>query len=160
MKSGDFIFNADASSLYPASMAGFEHMEVEYPIGKSRWSDTPADEYANNKIGFYEINFIPPKDLRIPILPRRKLNNGVNIGVEWSLYDGHGVYTSIDIKNAIEAGYQIQFINKALVYDKSGDVFSKYIKTFYELKGKAEKEGNDCLRSIAKLLLNSLYGRC
>jgi len=159
LKSGDFIFNADASSLYPASMAGFEHMAVEYPIGKSRWSDTPADEYANNKIGFYEVNFIPPKDLRIPILPRKKLNNGVIIGIEWSLFDGQGIYTSIDIKNALEAGYQIQFIGKALVYDKSGDVFSKYIKTFYELKGKAEKEGNDCLRSIAKLLLNSLYGK-
>ena len=159
LKSGDFIFNADASSLYPASMAWFEHMKVEYPIGFSRWSDSPKEEYDNEKIGFYEIKFTAPKNLRIPVLPRRKLNKGVNIGVEWSLYDGHGIYTSIDIKNAIEAGYQIEFIGKALVYDSKGDVFTKFIHTFYELKGKAEKEGNDCLRSIAKLLLNSLYGK-
>jgi len=134
-------------------------MKVEYPIGHSRWSDSPKEEYANEKIGFYEITFTAPKDLRIPVLPRRKLNKGVNIGVEWSLYDGHGVYASIDIKNALEAGYQIEFIGKALVYDVKGDVFTKYIKTFYDLKEKAEKEGNDCLRSIAKLLLNSLYGK-
>jgi hypothetical protein len=159
LKSKDFIFNADASSLYPASMAGFEHMKVEYPIGKSRWSEDPKKEFDDDKIGFYEIDYVPPKDIRIPVLPRDKLSHGAKIGVEWSLHDGSGVFTSVDIMNAIEAGYKVKFINKCLVYDKKGDVFTKYIKTFYELKGKAEKEGNDCLRSIAKLLLNSLYGK-
>jgi hypothetical protein len=38
-------------------------------------------------------------------------------------------------------------------------VFNKYIKKFYKLKGKAEKDGNDSMRNIAKLLLNSLYGK-
>jgi len=159
LASKDFIFNADASSLYPASMAGFEHMEVAYPIGKSRWSDVPGQDYYDGRVGFYEIEFVPPKDLRVPVLPRVKLNNGVKIGVEWSLNDGCGVYTSIDIRNAMESGYKISFINKALVYDQQGDVFSKFIKEFYDLKSKAEREGNDCLRSIAKLLLNSLYGK-
>ncbi len=159
VKSKDFMFNADASSLYPASMAGFEHMKVEYPIGKSRWSDEPKKEFDANKIGFYEISYIPPKDIRIPILPRSKLNKGVKIGVEWSLHDGVGIFTSVDILNAIESGYKVTFINKCLVYDQKGDVFSNYIHTFYKLKGEAEKEGNDCLRSIAKLLLNSLYGK-
>jgi hypothetical protein len=159
IKGGDFIFNADASSLYPASMSGFEHMKVDYPIGQSRWSDNPAKEYAAGKLGFYEIEFKCPKDIRIPILPRRRLNKGVNIGVEWSLHDGRGVYASIDILNAIESGYDVKFVGKALVYDKKGDVFSTYIKTFYKLKGEAEKDGNNSLRSIAKLLLNSLYGK-
>ncbi|MDR3478844.1 MAG: DNA polymerase, partial [Gammaproteobacteria bacterium] len=158
-KSKDFIFNADASSLYPASMSGFDHMEVEYPLGYSRWSDEPLKEFRDKKMGFYEIRFSPPKDIRIPVLPRRKMLGERKIGVTWSLEDGEGVYTSVDILNAHEAGYRIKFIGKALVYDESGDVFSKYIKRFYKLKERAEKDGNRAMRGIAKLLLNSLYGK-
>ena len=158
-KSKDFIFNADASSLYPASMSGFDHMKVKYPIGYSHWSEEPEKEYNAGKMGFYEIDFTPPRDIRIPILPRRKIVNEVNLGVIWSLENGSGIYTSIDILNAIEAGYEVKFKGKALVYNESGDVFKTYIKRFYKLKGKAEKEGNDSMRGIAKLMLNSLYGK-
>lgn len=158
-ESRDFIFNADASSLYPASMSGFDHMKVEYPIGYSRWSFEPQIDFDAGKLGFYEVKFNPPKDLRIPILPRRKIFNGSNVGVTWSLEEGSGIYTSVDILNAIEGGYSVSFVGKALVYDQSGDVFSTYIERFYKLKGEAEKEGNDSMRNIAKLLLNSLYGK-
>jgi hypothetical protein len=153
-ESKDFIFNADASSLYPASMSGFDHMKVSYPIGFSRWSDDPLVEWKAKKIGFYEVKFYPPTDIRIPILPRRRVENGLNVGVDWSLTPGQGVYTSIDILNGHEAGYKFKFVGKCLVYDQAGDVFSKYIKRFYKLKGEAEKEGNDSKRSIAKLMLN------
>ncbi len=93
------------------------------------------------------------------LLPRRIIENKRNVGVEWTLNVGSGIYASVDILNAVDAGYLIKFVGKALVYDESGDVFSKYIKKFYKLKGKAEKEGNDSMRNIAKLLLNSLYGK-
>jgi hypothetical protein len=83
-----FIFNADATSLYPASMCGYELCKVRYPIGKSRWSEKGKEEYDNNKLGYYNIEFKCPKNIRAPILPRK--NNG---GLEWSLYDGQGVYT-------------------------------------------------------------------
>lgn len=158
-KSKDFIFNADASSLYPASMSGFDHLKVKYPIGYSRWSDTPLKEFNAGLMGFYEIFFVCPKNIRVPVLPRRKLEGQRNVGVSWSLEDGRGVYTSVDIRNAVDAGYKIKFHGKALVYDESGDVYSPYIKKFYKLKGQAEKDGNDSMRNIAKLLLNSLYGK-
>lgn len=155
IKSGDFIFNADATSLYPASMVGFEHCKVEYPTGRSRWSDKPMEEFNNNKIGFYEVNYIPPKDITVAMLPRRKENGGVS----WSLEDGTGVYTSVDIKNAISVGYKIEFVNKCLVYDDTGKVFDEYINEFYKMKEEAVKNGNKVKKSIAKLLLNSLYGK-
>jgi hypothetical protein len=168
LESNKFKFNADATSLYPASMSGFDLCDVSYPIGHSRWSKKPKLEFENKKIGFYEINFKCPKNITVPILPRKKFNNvfvgsdnekSVNIGVEWSLYDGTGVYTSVDITNAINAGYEVEFINECLVYDKSGDVFSKYINLFYKMKDDAEKECNAVKRSVAKLFLNSLYGK-
>ena len=68
IKSGEYIFNADATSLYPASMRGFDLLEPQYPIGKSDWKENPKEQYESGKIGFYEINFHPPTDIIIPIL--------------------------------------------------------------------------------------------
>jgi hypothetical protein len=156
----DFIFNADVTSLYPASMRGNDLIDVYYPTGSSRWSSKPEDEFNLGKVGFYEVEYICPKNITVPILPKRKMNGEVCIGVEWDLFDGSGVFCSVDIQNAIENNYTFKFINKALVYDsKSSNVFSKYIDVFYKLKETAEKEGNKVKRSIAKLMLNALYGK-
>ena len=135
-------------------MKGFDLVDVSYPTGMSRWSDQPADEFKINKPGFYNIRFIPPKDIRNPILPRK-----VNLGIKWSLEDGEGVYTSVDIQNAIDAGYQVEFINKCLIWDESANVFGEYVSEFFKLKEVAEQEGNKVKRSIAKLMLNALYGK-
>ncbi len=160
VKSNDYIGNMDASSLYPASMKGFELCNVSYPVEHSRWSGEGQKEFNDNKIGIYTIKYIPPKDIRVPILPKRKLVNGINMGISWNLEDGEGTYTSVDIQSAIECGYKIEFVGECLIWDKhASDVFSDYITTFYELKKKADLEKNEVMRSIAKLLLNALYGK-
>ena len=33
LKTFEYIFNADSTSVYPASMAGFKLLEVKYPVG-------------------------------------------------------------------------------------------------------------------------------
>ena len=65
----------------------------------------------------------------------------------------------MDIQNAIDAGYKVEFVNECLVYDEKGDVFGDYIYLFYKMKEDAERDGNSVLRSVAKLLLNGLYGK-
>jgi len=156
IETGEYIANEDDTSLYPAAMAGFELLDAQYPTGQSRWSDKPEEEFKNNKYGFYEISFICPKDIIVPILPRKTCNGGL----EWSLYDGVGVYTNVEIKNALSVGYKVEFINKCLVWDKtSNTVFKPYISKYYKMKETAEKEGNPVKRSIAKLLLNAIYGK-
>jgi hypothetical protein len=156
IKTGDYINNGDATSLYPASMAGFELLDAQYPTNKSRWSDKPDDEFKNNKYGFYEINFTAPKDIVIPILPRKTKMGGL----EWSLFDGIGVYTNVEIRNALSVGYKVEFIDKCLVWDTtSNNVFKPYVTKYYKMKEDAEKEGNKVKRAIAKLLLNAMYGK-
>ena len=159
LKSFDYMYNADATSLYPSSMCGFELCKVKYPIGKSRWSNNPEQEFKNSKCGYYTVEFICPKNIRIPILPRKKNINGVLCGLEWSLIDGSGVYTNVDIENAISCGYTAKFIEKCLVWDKTGDVFGKYVSKYYAMKEESDKEKNDVKRSIAKLMLNAMYGK-
>ena len=64
------------------------------------------------------------------------------------------------LENAIDAGYEVEFHNKCLVYDdKSTKVFGVYVEKFYKLKEVAEREDNKVKRSVAKLMLNSLYGK-
>jgi hypothetical protein len=135
-------------------MSGFELCPVAYPIGKSRWSDKSDYEYRLKKCGFYEIDFIPPKNITAPVLPRK-----TDKSLEWSLLDGSGVYTNIDIENAINSGYQVTFKNRCLVWDTTGDIFGVYVKKYYKMKEALEKEGNKVKRAIAKLMLKAMYGK-
>ena len=45
IKTKKYLFNADAKSLYPASIAGFKLLEVKYQVGKSRFSEYPKKEF-------------------------------------------------------------------------------------------------------------------
>jgi hypothetical protein len=81
-------------------------------------------------------------------------------GLEWSLFDGIGVYTNVEIRNALSVGYKVEFIDKCLVWDTtSNNVFKPYVTKYYKMKEDAEKEGNKVKRAIAKLLLNAMYGK-
>ena len=160
MESEDFIFNADVSSLYPTAMAGYEHLDVNYPVGVSRWSDKPELEFNNDKHGFYNVNYIPPKNINYPVLPCR-LENG---GIQWNLLPGSGIYTNVDIQDALTVGYEIKFIDRCLVYDQTiKNLFSNYILFWYNIKSiedkKIESERNNSRRNIAKLIMNGLYGK-
>ena len=160
LKSGDYIFNADVNSLYPAAMVGNELMSVKYPVGPSRINDNGEEEFNNGKIGFYDISYIPPKNINYPILPRR-LENG---GISWDLLNGSGFYTSVDIEDAISVGYEIKFNGNCLVYDDSReDLFKDYINKWYNIKKcedeKPEEERNNARRNLSKLMMNSLYGK-
>ena len=141
-------------------MAGFEHVHVKYPIGLSRWSEIPEEEFKNNKYGFYEIQYIPPTNINYPILPTR-LENG---GIQWNLLPGSGIYNNIDIEDAVNNGYKINFIGIGLVYDHTIDnLFSGYINYWYNIKSeedrKPENERNNSRRNISKLIMNGLYGK-
>lgn len=160
LNSQDYSFNADCISLYPTSMAGNDLFNVEFPVGFSRWSNTPSLQFKYNFMGFYEIDYIPPTDIMFPILPTR-LPNG---GIQWNLLPGSGVYTSTDIKSAIENGYSITFKGRCLVYDDSrNDIFKSYISKWFSIKQEQdnlpENERNAALREMSKLMMNSVYGK-
>ena len=170
LKSGDYIFNGDINSQYPACMAGCELMPTLYPTGNSQWIDDPKQAQQifndNKQLGVYEIEFsCPNKRLRHAILPRKKIHvqksgKQVFTGVEWSLTDGRGTYNTVDIQNAIKHGYKIKFVGKALVWESVSDkVFKSYVDTVYAKKVQASIDGNKVKRQVAKLMMNSLYGK-
>jgi len=180
---GDFIFNSDVTSLYPSAMSGyskntkltlpslnikynnkFEVNKVYFPTGYSIEIENNRSEcekaFESGKLGFYEISYICPKNIIIPILPKRKFIGNKGVGVIFDLVDGKSYFTSVDIENAITTGYKIVFTGNALIYEtKCSETFSNYVERYKSLKMSAEKDGNDALRSMAKLMLNALYGK-
>jgi hypothetical protein len=147
-KMDDWIFNADATSLYPTAM-----VKYEYPLGNSVWAEGCDIDPANLKIGIYDIDITPNTDLQVPILPQ-KTDNG---GISWNLLPRRGVYTSADIDNALKYGYKITKIHRGLTYNMKGDIFSDYIMKCYKIK--EENDDNPVLRQIGKILMNALYGK-
>lgn len=141
----DWIFNADATSLYPTAMVRYE-----YPVGNSEWIENPADI---SKIGIYDVDVECNTELIVPILPQKTENGGIS----WNLLPRRGVYTSVDLENALQHGYKITKIHKGLVWNRKSDLFSKYIMECYKIK--EENDENPVLRQIGKILMNALYGK-
>lgn len=140
----DYLKIMDVVSLYPTSMLN------EFPIGNPRWTTDKSD---TDKMGIWEINFKPRKDLIVSQLPRK-----VDGGIIHSLEDGTGVYNSVDIARAKDAGYEIEYI-RGMVWDKTWKIFSNYVNNGFDLKNKAREEEDDVMYAISKLLLNGLYGK-
>lgn len=144
----DWIFNADATSLYPTAM-----VKYQYPLGNSEWVSGDLVDSKNLKIGIYDVEIECNKSLIVPILPQKTQEGGIN----WNLLKRRGVYTSADLENAVRFGYTITKVHKGLVWDKSGDIFSDYILRCYKIK--EENDDNPVLRQIGKILMNALYGK-
>ena len=156
-ESGDYRMSYDDSSCYPAGMAGTDFCPVEYGCGLPRWSNKPTTEFKNKKWGFYEIEYVPPTNLRIPILPRKTEDGDV-----FDLLPGKGVYTSVEIQNALEFGkYKIKFFGRCSVWDRTDreqdvKVFAKLIHHFYKLKSQFSKGSVQYV--MCKIIINGLYG--
>lgn len=151
----DYLIEADATSLYPAAMKNFR-----YPVGQPFWASDPqcavfrvVDSATDLPLGIFEISFKTNKDLLEPVLPRRG-----KTGIIWDLRDGEGIYSSVDIDMARRAGYTI-IVKRALLWPDSDFVFQAYIEKAYKIKEDGDREGNEVMRAVGKLLLNALFGK-
>lgn len=151
IKSKDFLVYLDVSSLFPAGCIGTMNIKVKFPVGFGRHSNNGESEYKNDKLGFYCISYIPPRDLRIPILPNKNKDHSVS----WTLKSGEGIYTSEDIKNALRHNYKIKFLGPCFVYDNTSEThFLEFISQWYKLKS-----NNQAFRAISKITMNGFIGK-
>ena len=172
---------ADITSLYPTT-----NYYDDYPLGHpeiitENFSDFTGDEY----YGFIDCDVVCPKDLYFPVLARK---GGKLL---FDLENKRGVWTTIELKKAIEKGYKITKMYKVYHFtQKSNNLFKPYVSKFLKIKQEAsgfpdwveteedkdkyiskyhEEQGikldkhkieyNAGLRAIAKLCLNSLWGK-
>jgi hypothetical protein len=143
------IFHYDANALYPSVMTN-DLMPVGKPIaflGDIRQIEPDA-------YGFFFCKMISPEYLEHPILQRRiKTSEGLRTVAALGTWEGW--ICSSEMDNAVKYGYQFKII-KGYQFQK-GDIFSEFLNRLYNLRLQYPK--GDAMNLIAKLLMNSLYGK-
>ena len=143
------IYAYDVNSLYPFSMD-----EKAMPTGKPIFFKGDIRNVDPNAFGFFYCNIKTPIDLLHPIIQTHiKTENGLRtiapLG-EWS-----DMIFSSELDNAVKLGYQFEILWGYKFEPKN--VFKSYVDCLYALR--LEYPKSHPLNLIAKLLLNSLYGR-
>jgi hypothetical protein len=148
------LYYVDFTSLYPYIMWKYN---IQY--GKVREITVEEkDKSTFNKewYGFIKCKFRHKKKNNIPLHPIIKDNRLVFPYVDtWQ----EAVIYSEEIRYSIEndIGYEYEF-NHIYQYDKKSRMFYGIVEDLYKMKIEAQKKGNKALRSIAKIIINSLYG--
>jgi hypothetical protein len=147
----------DVVSLYP-SVQRNNLFPIGFPtIDKAPFGTTGLNEiimaYKNSKpakVALIACDVECPQDLYIPLL----LHKTDKLLADCIKKEG-SVYTSVELCKAIELGYKITHIYEIHTYDTSDSLFTKYIDHYFKIKN--ETSGGQ--KNIAKLMLNSLWGK-
>jgi len=139
----------DVNSLYPTVMS-----TKSMPIGKPIAFQGDIRVVEQDAFGFFYCEITSPANLLHPIL-QRKINTVNGIRTIAGLGSWSAWITSSEMDNAMKFGYTFKII-KGYQFDK-GDIFSKMVNKCYNLRLQYPK--GHPMNNIAKLLMNSLYGK-
>lgn len=149
----DYVLDLDANSLYPHAMS------MPMPTGELHVWDKTSPIPPN--LGIYYIKYIANKKLMNSPLPSREKDGGL----AWTLEDGEGWYTTVDIDNAKRFGYLVDYI-EGYFWECSTCCFQPYINYLYTAKDKMKQLKytpgggySPALYNQLKLLLNGLWGK-
>jgi len=124
------------------------------PIGKPIAFQGNIRAVEPNAYGFFYCKITTPEFLQHPIL-QRSVMTSEGLRTVAALGTWEGWTNSAEMDNAIEFGYTFEILHGYQF--ETGDLFSGYINRMYELRLKYPK--GDPMNLIAKLLMNSLYGK-
>ncbi len=116
-----------------------------------------------NRTGFLTVDTKVKKFVTHPTLSRLGSENEDDLTLKL-LFENKDHYREVyawpELEEAVRAAeIEITFLHEGLLFDKGENVFNDYVDFFFKLKQDAEDEGNKGLRALAKLLLNSLWGK-
>jgi hypothetical protein len=146
---GSQIHCVDVNSLYPSIMR-----ECEMPIAY----DSKVYEFVEEEMGIYHVDVEVPDSLYIPPLGTRiEIEGSAKYIFPTGKFTGH--WTSDELIHARSLGCKILKVHEGMALKNGGHIFKEYIEELYEIRLEANKRGDLCTSTIAKLLMNSLYGR-
>jgi hypothetical protein len=180
IKEGKYGKYVDIQSLYP-SVQFFDDLPCGIPVWDNEPSYENTAEYIKNHYGYIECDIVCPDNLHIPLLPEKK-NNKLMFDL---VNKDKKVYSSIELQRAIEVGYKVTKIYRALTFEKTDNIFKGYIQNFLKIKTESagytgddtddyikryyehcgvllEKDKikkNSGMKLLAKNCLNSLWGK-
>ena len=140
------LYYYDVNSLYPFVMAN-----CPMPVGKPIAFEGDIRLVEPKAFGIFYCNITSPVYLKNPILQRRVKGHGTVAGLgTWT-----GWISSLEMDNAVKFGYTFEII-KGYQFEQ-GNIFSKYVTKMYNLRLHYPK--GTPMNLVAKLLMNSLYGK-
>lgn len=99
--------------------------------------------------GFYNIDW--ESNLELPVLPH---HNMITNKLLFTNGRGNGTYWFEEIELFKQMGGKIIKINSALIYPKTDYIFNDFVEYFEKFR-----KINDTYKTLAKLMVNSFYGR-
>ena len=139
----------DVNALYPTVMA-----QQPMPLGKPIKFVGDIRKVSPNAYGFFYCKITSPVFLDQPILQRR-INTSEGMRTVAGLGTWYGWINSAEMDNAVKSGYTFEILRG---YEfETGDLFSKFVNTLYELRMLYPK--GHPLNHTSKLMVNSLYGK-
>nr|AHJ10973.1 plasmid related DNA polymerase [Rhizophagus sp. DAOM 213198] len=138
----------DVNSLYPTAMC--EPM----PVGHPRIIDSLTEYQLEDFFGFVEATVLAPENEYIGLLPIK--HQGRLICPKGAFT---GLFFSEELKFALNNKYKILNITKAYKFKKGVHTFLELITQLNEMKITAQLNNQPTIRNLAKLLMNSMYGR-
>lgn len=156
--SGKRLWYYDVNSSYPFSMLG------DMPYGKARefpegLNLSQLDKLGKQYIGFVECVVYVPEKCYLPPLPYRKITSA-GMKLVFPVGNMYGVWDWEELKLLKEIGGRIVTVGRSVWYQKK-PIFTSFIRKLYAYRAKnIDGEYDDPgLAYIAKLLMNSLYGK-
>lgn len=139
---GEALYEYDVNSLYPFVMA-----QHPYPV------DTGYGCFTRNKskLGIYHARAICPSNTYLPCLGLIQDNKYI---FPTGSFEGH--WTGFELDYAETQGYKIKII-RGHEFNTKKYLFKEYVDALYSIRESSPK--NSVSNILAKLLMNSLYGR-
>lgn len=150
----------DVNSLYPSVMAASDGQVL--PYGKPKWfyGEPPIDDLYTLWIAKVKLYF----KIRVGRIPCIQLKGNMSFTPTEYILDSRGevtiTVTSVDWE-LICAQYDVQVMEwlGGYRFKASTELFKGYVGKWAQVKNDATLSGNSGMRTIAKLMLNSLYGK-
>lgn len=149
---GENLYIYDVNSLYP-----FVMMNRPMPVGDIKFFEGDISLITEWKdlFGFMQVEITAPANMKHPILQTKLKVGKAGLRTVAPLGTWNDWLFSEEIKNAIDLGYNVKVV-KGYTFDQQV-IFKEYIEDLYKIKASHTKD--ESMYLIAKLLMNSLYGR-
>ena len=138
----------DVNSLYPSVMK-----DCLLPIGFPTFFNGNIRSIDLNAFGFFYCKIIAPDNIKHPIIQTHVKTNGIRTVSPIGAWED--MIFSAEMDNAMKFGYQFEILWGYTF--KKEHVFKNYVDYLYNFRLNYPK--SDPMNFIAKILLNSLYGR-
>ena len=146
---GENVFCYDVNSLYPYVMSKFD-----MPVGSPTFFHGDITKYQPDAFGFFKVEVTCPENLQHPIIQcHLKTENGIRTVAGTGTFET--MIFSEEMHNAKKYGYTFKVL-EGYTFQRA-NIFDSFISNLYSIRKSYSK--SDPMNLVAKLLMNSLYGR-